>query len=380
MSDTAIAEVPAGPVPPVPAAVAEFEAASPEAAHAEQVAERALPFDVDHLGPLHRAVLDALVDADEPLSVARIIAEMPPGTTRGSAESAIKREFDQGRIERVGPGLYVLAKPKPPEAKPPSPPPLPTFEDEATWLSALEAWATDPASWSAELGPPPDTLDNNIPPAVKLRFNDRVRKREERRRDREAAQARQSAADQELRTVLLRACNQNYSVNLPLDDLAPVREVLKVLPLDRAVMVIRQKVDKRCYPANPPLSSWRDQSFLRALAEEFCRAFAIPGLVREWGNAGRTPATKAPSSPPTGEMPDDIDELRRHHDNPHAPPGTPCRNQLDAHLARGLDDAPEGRSRNAAKNDAPYRLAFAHFDEAEPAGPRRLKGHPQGRQ
>jgi hypothetical protein len=80
---------------------------------------------------------------------------------------------------------------------------------------------------------------------------------------------------------LLAAANGNFQPGPGLDDLAPIREVLKVLPLDRVVMVIRQKVDKRCYPANPPLSSWRDQSFLRALAEEFCRAFAIPGLVRE---------------------------------------------------------------------------------------------------
>ncbi len=87
------------------------------------------------------------------------------------------------------------------------------------------------------------------------------------------------------------------------------------------LMVIRQKVDRRSYPANPPLVSWRDPAFLRALAEDFCRVFAVPGLVREWGAAGKAPAAKAQSSPPAGEMPDDIDELRSHHDNPHMPPG-----------------------------------------------------------
>jgi hypothetical protein len=149
------------------------------------------------------------------------------------------------------------------------------------------------------------------PAGCHLQANDCVRKREERRRDREAAIAKQAAADAELRTTLLHACNENYSASLQVDDLAPVREVLKVLPLHRVVMVVRQKVDRRCYPANPPLSSWRDQSFLRALAEEFCRAFAIPGLVREWGNAGKAPAPKTQSSPPAGEMPDDIDEPPR---------------------------------------------------------------------
>jgi hypothetical protein len=97
--------------------------------------------------------------------------------------------------------------------------------------------------------------------------------------------------------------------------------VLKVLPLDRLLVVIRQKVDKRCFPGNPPLASWRDPKFLRALAEDFCQAFAIPGLVREWGNAGRTPA-KAPSSSPAASMAD-VDELRRHHDDPHVPGAAP---------------------------------------------------------
>jgi hypothetical protein len=76
--------------------------------------ERVLP-QIEHpIGKLRQSVLDALIDADEPLSVARILAKMPAGTSRNSAESAIKREFDAGRIKRVAPGTYVLAKPKPP--------------------------------------------------------------------------------------------------------------------------------------------------------------------------------------------------------------------------------------------------------------------------
>jgi hypothetical protein len=64
--------------------------------------------------------------------------------------------------------------------------------------------------------------------------------------------------------------------------------------------------------------SWRDPTFLRALAEDFCHAFAIPGLVREWGNAGRTPKPGAQSLPQAGS-PTDIDRSR--HDQEHAPPG-----------------------------------------------------------
>jgi hypothetical protein len=153
MSDTAIAEPPAEPAPlapPAPEATAELEAAlvstvdtspspleaveAPGATAPEQrdatapqddSERRGLPFDVDHLGLLRRAVLDHLVDTDEPQSVAQILAAMPPGTTRGNVESAIKRNFDAGLIERVGAGLYVLGKPKPPKpAEPTRPSPV----------------------------------------------------------------------------------------------------------------------------------------------------------------------------------------------------------------------------------------------------------------
>jgi hypothetical protein len=112
MTDASAGEMPPDPAAPVPPEIPPDASAAPEvetpvsveldaaSVSAAAPAERALPFDVDHLGPLRRAVLDALVDADEPLSVSRILAEMPPGTTRGSAESAIKREYDAGRIER----------------------------------------------------------------------------------------------------------------------------------------------------------------------------------------------------------------------------------------------------------------------------------------
>src|SRR5258705_975877 len=96
--------------------------------------ERDLPFDVEHLGPLRRAVLDHLVDTDEPQSVAQVLAAMPVGTTRGSGESAIKRDFDAGRILRTSPGHYALGPARPPEANRPSTPPPPTPDQEATWF------------------------------------------------------------------------------------------------------------------------------------------------------------------------------------------------------------------------------------------------------
>jgi hypothetical protein len=38
------------------------------------------------------------------------------------------------------------------------------------------------------------------------------------------AAAKRAAADRELRTMLLRACNGNYALSLEVDDLAPIRE------------------------------------------------------------------------------------------------------------------------------------------------------------
>jgi hypothetical protein len=343
MSDVAAAEVSAEPmpsVPPAPEAAAEVEAAlvstvdtslspleaveapgatapeQPDAADPPEDSERRSLPGVDHLGVLRRSVLDALLDNERPLTVAEIIAHLPVGTTRGGAESAVKREFDAGRIERVALGVYRLAPAKPPEAKPAAPP-EPVRSDgisDEQWLAWLHEWRAT-SRWEGP-GNPPGQSGCAVPLSVIAKHNDAVRKRAARQRDREAAQARQSAADQELRTVLLRACNGNFSASLQVDDLAPVREVLKVFPLDRLLVVIRQKVDKRCFPGNPPLVSWHD--LLQAFAEEFCRVFAIPGLVKEWGAAGRAPTSKMQSSPAAGD-PTDLD--RSHHDNPHAPPG-----------------------------------------------------------
>ena len=100
-----------------------------------------------------------------------------------------------------------------------------------------------------------------------------------------------------------------------LNDMAPIKLILKMVPLDYVLYAIRQKVDRRCYPGNPPLVSWRDPVFLRAVADNFCGCVLIPGMVKVWGEAGKASA----SSPPAGSLPDDID--RSHHDSEHAPPG-----------------------------------------------------------
>src|SRR6266850_6703352 len=89
------------------------------------------------------------------------------------------------------------------------------------WLAALETWSID-RSWDTELGPPPDQ-PNNIPADIKLRFNDRQRKRAERRREAEAAAAKRTAADAELRDKLIAATGGNIVRTSALDDVGPIK-------------------------------------------------------------------------------------------------------------------------------------------------------------
>jgi hypothetical protein len=365
MSEVAIAEVLAEPVPPIlpaPEAAAEVETAPPqalEAASAEAPAgevetEVVESFDPriaipESLGAVRRAILEGLIDADEPLSVSQLHALMPVGTARGTAEAGILREFRSGRIMRTSPGHYALAPARPPEAKPLSPPPPSTPEDEATWLSALEAWAVDPASWSAELGPPLDQADNRIPPDVRLRFTDRVRKRALRRKEADEAAAKRAAADRELLDQLIAATGGNIIRSSAIDDVAPIKMAMELVPVDRILSAIRCKTDRKMYPKNEPATSWREERLLREVAQSYCNAIVIPSLVEAWSKA--TAKTQAPNLPPVGQMLDDIDELRRRHDHEHAPPGPhslpkPPTDE-DADAASSADPGVAGAARRA---------------------------------
>jgi hypothetical protein len=243
-----------------------------------------------------------------------------------------------------------LAPPKapaPPTAAA-SPEPEPVRSDGMTdqdWLAALEAWHVDPSTWNVEeLGPPPDA-PNNIPSEIKARFNDRVRKRAERRREADAAAAKRSAADAELRARLIHATGGNFQPGHGIDDVSPIRAALELVPLDRVVSAIRSKTDRKMFPKNEPATSWREDRLLREIAECYFRSIIQPRLVAAWAAAGKTPATKAPSLPPDAPMPD-IDRGR--HDDPSAPPG-PHVMQPDVALAMPQEDASASEALPAVK-------------------------------
>jgi hypothetical protein len=283
----------------VPTVSSPPEAAAPQPpASAEAPApagERALPELAHEIGSLRRAVLDHLLDTAEagPQSVAEILQAMPVGfglasVYRPGAIRSIKPLSKFLRIADSHVFRLVPAKPSPPP--PPSPP-----KDEALLFAALETWALNPASWNVEeFGPPPDDKNAQISLDVRRRFFDRVRKREQRRKDAEAAAARQRAADAELRDKLLGACHGNYLPGPGLDDVAPIRAVLELVPLDTILSAIRGKTDRKIYPANEPAVSRREPRLLKAIAEKYCKWHLVPGMIETWAKAsGKTQAKPA---------------------------------------------------------------------------------------
>ncbi len=303
MTDVAADEVPSTPIAPETSA----EASSPDGVEVSgaPATERSLPPIGHPIGPLRQAILDHLLDSVDagPQSVAQILAAMPPGTSRNNCESAIKREFDAGRIERVSPGHYVLAPPKSPE--PPRPPPTAAVKvlemaagfawpdalagmTEEEWFAALEAWHADPSTWDTDkLGSPPNQPSNRVPMGIMLRFKDRLRKREDRRKTAEEAAARQADADRELRDQLIAACHGNFITGPGLDDVAPIRAAMENVSLDTILPAIRYKTDKKCFPGNEPATSWREERLLKSIATLFCERVLIPNMVDAWGSAGK---------------------------------------------------------------------------------------------
>jgi len=307
MSNTTVGETPAEPVPPAlpvpeaaepPVAVAALETspAPPESdvalPEAEAPApERVLP-EIEHpVGPVRQAVLDHFLDTEGDQSMAMIkaaLANVLPGTV----EAAVRREWEQGRLLRVSPGVYRLAPARPSEPVKPAPPPP---EDEAMWYSALDAWALDSSSWPVEeLGPPPGAPDRRIPFLVEARWADRQRKRQERRKEARAVAAKRAEADRELRDKLIAATHGGFTAGPALDDVRPIRAVLELgVSLERILFAIRYKTDTKMLPSNAPAVSWREERLLRQIATDWCRRDVIPNLVKMWSAAGTAPLRPA---------------------------------------------------------------------------------------
>jgi hypothetical protein len=345
MTDASAGEMPAEPAPPIlpaPGVAAEIDAAPPQAASvdglapapdepvapsAEAETEAVESFDPrisipESLGPVRRAVLEGLLDGEGPMSVSELHALMPVGTPRGTAEAAILREYRSGRITRTSPGHYVLAPVQPSKPAKPVSPPAPSPEEEQVWGDALERWFADPDSWDREvLGPRPNEPGRRIPADIVTRGVDRSRKRQERRREAEAAAAKRGAADAELRDRLIAATGGNVVRGPGIEDVTPIKLALELVPLDRVLSSIRSKTHKKLFPGNEPAKSWSERRLLKEIAENYCRTDIVPRLVDAWSKAGKSPAPTVPSSPPAGDTPDDIDNLRSHHDSEHAPPG-----------------------------------------------------------
>ncbi|SRR6266852_1064434 len=252
MTETIAVEAPAEPVPAEAAPVPEAE---PE---------------TDDTRTARQKVLDHLVDSDGPQTVAEIIHGT--GLSRKTAEQAIHRAVQAEQIERVAPGTYKLAPLKPL-------PPSRNGHTNEEWIARIEAWQTNPASWNVEEdGPPPSNPEHRIPLDVVGRLKDRQKREAKEREKREAA-------DAALRDQLIAACHGNFTPGPGLDDVAPIRAALEVVPIDRILSAIRCKTDNKLYPRNEPATSWREPRLLKEIAETYCRAVLIPNMVDTWSKA-----------------------------------------------------------------------------------------------
>jgi hypothetical protein len=283
MTDTHTAETPIEPVEIAAPDAAAIEAPA-SAESSEPAAERALPFEIEHaIGPLRQAVLGHLLDTQEqgPQSVAAILASMPASTSRANAESAIRRELVQGRIERVAPGTYRLAPAPPPEPAKPAPPPEPEMERDGR--------TTEDQAHLAD-------------------------------RERKNAAARQAAADAELRDRLIEACrhgsHHNYTPALVADDLRPIRMLIELgVSIDRIVLAVRWRTE------NEGLTTWRDEKLLRKALELFARFDILPTLLKATSKTPGKPAERAEPSAATPQPAAPADASTLPQANGSAPSG-----------------------------------------------------------
>jgi hypothetical protein len=125
------------------------------------------------------------------------------------------------------------------------------------------------------------------------RFKNRQARDAKEREKREAAAAKQEAADAALRDQLIAATGGNFTPGPGIQDISPIKVALELVPLNYILSAIRHKTDRKCYPKNEPATSWREVRLLKAIAEDYCQHLIVPSLVDAWGKA----AAKAPEKP-----------------------------------------------------------------------------------
>jgi hypothetical protein len=277
MTEIATGEAPAEPVPVPPAPkAAEVEAAAGPAEPDTEADTPAAAHEVAFpVGSTSQLILDCFLDFDEgdQLSMAKIKAALPH-TDPNTIEGAVHRLHKKGRLLRVSAGVYRLGAERPPEPlKPPEPAPLPEPKPREAALQRA-----------------------------------RERKQEARRRDRDAALARQAEADAALRDQLTAATGGNFTPDLLTADLAPIRAALQLVPLDVILGAVRNKTDKILCPANEPLTRWGEPRILKAIAERYCKHVLVDRLVAEWTRAAKVtgkPAERAEASAAVELPPED---------------------------------------------------------------------------
>ncbi len=212
-------------------------------------------------------VIDFFTDTEGDQTVDQVMAGTGI-TSRDAAHQALHRAAEAGLIERVAVGVYRIAPVKPPAANP-------------------------TRQWDQERdGLPPDQFGNKIPYGITMRLN--IRREEARKAAQKIAAQKAAAAaeDAALLKQLLAATNGNYVDGPDLRDLAPIKALLETVPIEFVCSAVRGKADKRIYPKNEAVRSWRDPALLRAIAEHFTRYVLVPRMVEIWGAAPGAPAER----------------------------------------------------------------------------------------
>jgi hypothetical protein len=283
MTDAAPSTEPTESAQPVDAAAATAEVDPAPASEPVHTSD-AEP-DTEDTRTARQKILDHFEDSEGDQTVTQIM--VGTGLNRNLTDSTLSRAVDAGLVERVGQGLYRRAPPR-------ATPVLPAIPEEARrasdgrtfgeWLQWLRSWDQgDP--WRGP-GEAPDQDGSLVPLDVLIPWRAEKNVRVER-----------LAQDIALLEQLLEATGGNIVKSDALADLRPIHVMLaSEIPLDRIISVIKGKHDRRCFPANPPLTSWSD--LFKPVAEDHARFVLARRMVARWEERLASPSAKTRNAPP----------------------------------------------------------------------------------